>query len=144
MSEHLEVTVELMNEKVRFIGMSLANPDCPIIFDFPPPLGDGQGYTGLELLLLSFAGCSATTILYLLRRMGKSISRLTAIANGIGREQPPLGLEKIIVEYDVHSSDTAAADIEKALQLAEEAYCPVWQMVKNNVEITVEYRLVAS
>jgi len=85
-----------------------------------------------------------TKILYLLRRMGKNISRLTAIANGMRREQPPLGFTKIIVEYKVHSSDTAAADIEKAIQLAEEAYCPVWQMVKNNVEIIAEYRLVAS
>lgn len=92
MSEHLEVTVELMNEKVRFLGMSQANPDHPIIFDFAPPLGDGQGYTGLELLLLSFAGCSATTILYLLRRMGKSISRLTAIVNGMTGQTAPSGL----------------------------------------------------
>ena len=71
-------------------------------------------------------------------------TRLTAIANGMRREQPPLGFTKIIVEYKVQSSDTAAADIEKAIQLAEEAYCPVWQMVKNNVEIIAEYRLVAS
>jgi putative redox protein len=35
-------------------------------------------------------------------------------------------------------------DIEKAIQLAEDSVCPVWQMVKNNVEVTTEYKIIAS
>ena len=36
------------------------------------------------------------------------------------------------------------ADIQKAIQLAEDSVCPVWQMVKNNVEVTTEYKINAS
>ena len=67
MAEQLEVTVNLSNQKVQFTGVSRSNP--PITFDYDPPLGDGQGYTGLEMLLMSLAACSGTSIVALLRNI---------------------------------------------------------------------------
>ena len=59
MSENVEeVTVHLANEKVQFIGVSASNPDRFITFDYKPPIGDGKGFNGLELLLMSLGGCS--------------------------------------------------------------------------------------
>lgn len=139
-----EVTVDLTNAKVQFTGVSKSNPDRPITFDFSPPLGDGQGYNGLELLLMSLAGCSGTTIVYLLRKMGKSISGFKVNAKGTRRDQPPIKFEQIFLEFTLNSRDTKDADIQKAIQLAENSVCPVWQMVKNNVEVTTEYKLITS
>ena len=84
----MEVIVSLTNQKVQFTGVSTSNPDHPIAFDYLPPLGDGQGYRGLELLLMSFAGCVSTAIVALLRRMGKNISGFKMNAKGINRTQP--------------------------------------------------------
>ena len=145
MAEQFEqVTVNLTNDKVQFTGISKANPNRPIAFDFRPPLGDGQGYNGLELLLMSFAGCSGTTIVALLRSMGRNISGLTVNAKGIRRDQPPIKFDKISLEFLLTSEDTEDPDIQKAIQLAEASVCPVWQMVKNNAEITTEYGINAS
>ena len=145
MAEQLEeVTVNLTNQKVQFTGTSKSNPDRPIVFDFKPPIGDGQGYNGLELLLMSFAGCSGTAIAYLLRKMGKSISGLKVNAKGIRRDQPPIKFERVFLEFILNSKDTKDADIQKAILLAEDSVCPVWQMVKNNVEVTTEYKIIAS
>jgi putative redox protein len=145
MAEQFEhVTVDLTNDKVQFTGISKSNPDRPIAFDFKPPIGDGQGYNGLELLLMSFAGCSGTTVLYLLRKMGRNISSLKINANGLRRDQPPIKFEKIFLEFLLTSEDTEDADIQKAIQLAEASVCPVWQMIKNNAEVTAEYRITAS
>ena len=145
MTEQLEeVTVNLTNQKVQFTGMSKSNPDRPIAFDFNPPIGDGQGYNGLELLLMSFAGCSGTTITYLLRKMGKNISGLKVNAKGIRRDQPPIKFKRVFLEFILNSKDTKDADIQKAIQLAEDSVCPVWQMVKNNVEVTTEYKINTS
>jgi putative redox protein len=145
MAEQLEeVTVHLTNQKVQFTGMSKANPDRPIAFDYKPPIGDGQGYNGLELLLMSLSGCSATAIAFLLRKMGKSISGLEVNAKGVRRDQPPIKFEKIFLEFIVNSKDTKEADILKAIQLAEGSVCPVWQMVKGNVEVKAGYKIVAS
>jgi len=138
-----EVTVRLINEKVKFTGVSQANPDKPITFDYKPPLGDGQGYNGLELLLMSFSGCSATAIVYLLRKMRKTVSGLEVQAKGIRREEPPIKLEKIFIKFILNSKDTKDTDIQKAIQLAEQAACPVWQMIKNNVEVVTEYEILS-
>ena len=144
MSERLEeVTVHLTNQKVQFIGVSKSNPDHSITFDYKPPIGDGQGYNGLELLLMSLSGCSATAIVYLLRKMGKTVSGLEVNAKGIRREQPPIKFEKIFLEFILNSKDTKDADIQKAIQLADQSVCPVWQMVKNNVEVVSEYKIIA-
>jgi len=137
-----EVAVRLINQKDKFTGVSSANPDQPITFDYKPPMGDGEGYNGLELLLMSLSGCSATAIVYLLRKMGKTVSGLEVNAKGIRREQPPIKFEKIHLEFILNSRDIKDADIQKAIQLAEQSVCPVWQMIKNNVEVVPEYRIV--
>lgn len=144
MSEQIEeVTIHLSNQKVQFIGISNSNPDRPINFDYKPPMGDGQGYNGLELLLMSLSGCSATAIVYLLRKMGKTVSGLEVKAKGIRKEQPPIKFDKIFLEFILNSKDTKDADIRKAIQLAEKSVCPVWQMIKNNVEVIPEYKIIA-
>jgi len=144
MAEQLEeVTVHLTNQKVQFNGISKTNPDRPIAFDYKPPIGDGQGYNGLELLLMSLSGCSATAIAFLLRKMGKEVSGLQVNAKGVRRDQPPIKFEKISLEFIVNSKDAKDADMLKAIQLAEGSICPVWQMVKGNVEVKAEYKIVA-
>ena len=76
--------------------------------------------------------------------MGKSISGLKVNAKGIRRDQPPIKFERVFLEFILNSKDTKDADIQKAIQLAEDSVCPVWQMVKNNVEVTTEYKIIAA
>jgi putative redox protein len=140
MAEHLEVNVSLINQKVQFSGVARSNPE--VIFDYNPPLGDGMGYTGLEMLLMSLAACSGTTVISLLRRMRNNILGCRVIAKGTRREHPPMSLSKINLEFIINSNDANENDIIKALQLSEESYCPVWQMLKNNVEIITEYKII--
>lgn len=144
MGQHLEVSVNLINQKVQFLGVSTSNPDRPVTFDYAPPVGDGQGYTGLELLLMSFAGCSGTAVVYLLRKMRKNISGLQVHAKGIRQDTPPTAFQQISLEFVVHSPDAQEADVQKAIHLSEESVCPVWAMLKNNVEVSTAYKIMAS
>ena len=141
-SEQLEVTVNLTNQKVQFTGVSRSNPS--ITFDYDPPLGDGQGYTGLEMLLMSLAACSGTSIVALLRNMNKSISGFKVNGKGIRRAEHPTSFQKIFLEYTLNSKDAEDKHIQEAIQLSEETYCPVWAMVKNNVEVVTEHKIIAS
>ncbi|TDY61286.1 putative redox protein [Aminivibrio pyruvatiphilus] len=143
MSElHEEVTIKLVNDKVRFTGVSLASPDHPVSIDYVPPLGDGMGFRGLELFLLSFGGCSATAVVALLRKMGKTVSGFEVRAKGTRSEKPPIKLEKICIEFLLESKDAEEKDLRRAVQLAEESVCPVWQLIKNNVDVVPEYRVI--
>ncbi len=92
---------------------------------------------------MSFGGCSATSVVYLLRKMGKTVSGLEVKAKGIRRVEPPIKLEKIFVEYLLKSEDATDADMQKALRIAEESVCPVWQMIKNNTEIIPTYKIIS-
>jgi putative redox protein len=142
MAEQLEATVNLTNQKVQFTGISRSNPE--IICDYDPPLGDGQGYTGLELLLISLAACSGTTIIALLRKMGKNIDGFKVNAKGLRRDEHPTSLQKIFLEFILNSKDTEEPEIQEAIQQSQETYCPVGNMLKNSVEIITEYRIIAS
>lgn len=138
--EKLEVSVNLMNEKVRFSTSLRENP--PVVTDYTPPIGDGQGYTSLELFLISLATCSGTSVVSMLRKMRRNVSSFRVNAQGIRRDQHPLSFQKIFLEFVIHSNDAESDDIRKAIKLSEDTYCPVWAMIKGNVEVISEYRLV--
>lgn len=140
MSNQLTAAVSLVNEKVKFKGTSRSNSE--VILDYTPPIGDGEGYTSLELFLVSLASCSGTAITLLLRKMRKDVSGLTINAKGDRREEHPTYFEKIHLEFILESKDAEDADVEKAIRISEESICPVWNMVKNNVEISSEYKIV--
>jgi putative redox protein len=139
MDAPLSVAVELVNEKVRFSGVARGLP--PLSADYFPPLGDAQGYTGLELLLLSLAACSATAVVPLLRRMKKTVASFRVNASGVRRSQHPTSFERIDIEFVLGSPDAALADLQEAVQLSEKTFCPVWAMLKGNVEIVAALRV---
>jgi putative redox protein len=141
MAEQVEVAVNLTNQKVQFTGTARSNP--PVTFDYHPPLGDGEGYTGLEMLLMSLAACSGTSIVALLRKMRKDVAAFKVAANGSRRETHPTSFDKIALEFALESSDATEEDLRKAIQLSEQSYCPVWAMLKNSAEIVSEYRITA-
>jgi len=141
MDAPVSVTVDLVDEKVRFSGSAR---DLPVVSaDYFPPLGDGQGYTGLELLLLSLAACSATAIVPLLRRMNKTVGAFHVNASGTRRVQHPTSFERIDIEFILTSPDAVLVDLQKVVRMAEENICPVWAMLKGNVEIVSTLKIVA-
>ena len=50
--------------------------------------------------------------------------------------------QKIFLEFILNSGDTKDEDLQKAIKLAEEKVCPVWQLLKNNVEVITGYKIV--
>lgn len=98
----------------------------------------------MELLLISLASCSGTSITLLLRKMRKDVSGLEIKVKGNRREQHPTSFDKIFLEFNLASKDAENSDLEKVIKLSEESICPVWNMIKNNVEIIYEYKIVRS
>jgi len=142
MTDLIEAHATLTNNKVRFSGVARTNPE--IICDYNPPLGDGEGYTGLELLLTSLAACAGTAVVALLRRTGKTISELKVTAKGQRRDQHPTSLVKIWLEFILNSPDVLDSDIEEVIQMSEQTISPVWVMLKDSAEIVTTYKIVAS
>jgi putative redox protein len=136
----LNVNLNLLNDKLHFNGKSRTN--TPVSIDYTPPYGDNLGYTSLELLLLSLSSCVGSSILLILRKMRKTITGLEINSSGVRRDQHPTCFKTITVNFKLKSEDTQPEDFEKALKLSEESFCPVWAMLKNNVEIITNFEIV--
>lgn len=139
MNRVLKASGKLIDDKVQFTAATRDNP--PVQFDFFPPIGTGRGYTGLEGLLMSLAVCSATTLIYLLRKEGKEVTGCEVAAEGTTKELPAVGFESVALYFDLTSPGVIPEDVDHALDLARESACPVWQMVKGNFEISTRCKI---
>ena len=139
-SKMLNATVTLVNDKLHFIGKIGTND--PVSIDYTPPLGDNLGYTSLELFLMSLASCIGSAVLVLLRKMGKSIQGLDINVSGIRREQHPTCFSTITLDLVLRSADVTDAELEKVIGLSDEKLCPVYAMIKGNVDVVINQSIV--
>jgi len=135
-SKELKASIKLLNEKLHFEGNVEGNQ--PVSIDYVPPFGDNLGYTSLELLLLSLSSCLGSAVLLFLRRMNKTITEFSINAHGIRKEDHPTCFKTITLEININSKDCSLDDLNKVIKMAEDTYCPVWAMVKGNVEVIVK------
>jgi len=136
-AKELNASLVLVNDRLHFTGTTEKN--APISIDYIPPLGDSLGYTSLELLLLSLSSCLGSAVLTFLRRMKKNIQGFAIHSRGIRSEEHPTAFKTIFMEMTVEAQDVTDADLDSVIRLAEEKYCPVWAMMKGNVEIVVTH-----
>jgi putative redox protein len=139
MSDLLRAEICLINNSIKFSSKSENNPE--IISDYYPPLGNNEGYKPLELFLISFGTCTGGTILPILRRMQKNIESFTMKVEGTRKTEHPTGFSKILLKLIVKSPNVNEDDLQKAVKLSEEKFCPVWSMIKNNVLVETEFQI---
>jgi putative redox protein len=127
---------------MRFDGKS-GRAGKAVAIDFAPEGEAIDGYSPLELLLTSLAGCSGQVVVGLLKRMGQDVKDLTVRARGEKREIHPAVLTSIELEFEFRGGRIEGPSVEKAFALSEERFCPVWVMLKASVPITAKYRILA-
>ncbi len=140
-SKELKATLKLINDKLHFEGLVEGND--PIAIDYTPPLGDNLGYTSLELFLLSLSSCLGSALLVFLRKMNKNIIGLTIYSHGIRKEDHPTCFKTIVIRVNLYSNNTTLEDFNKIVKMAEDTYCPVWAMIKGNVEVIVKPNIIS-
>ena len=132
----------VFKEGMKFDGIS-GRAGKSVAVDFTPEGEALDGFTPLELLLASLAGCSGQVALGLLKRMGQEVKDLTVHAVGTKKEAHPKVLTSIALEFEFRGGTVDAASVEKALVLSEERFCPVWAMIKAAAPIKATFRLLA-
>lgn len=136
----LNVKLQTIDDKAMYSATARENPE--IIVDYFPPVGTGKGYTSLELFMISFGSCVSTTLLSLLRyRMRKKVEGVVVEAEGTVREEHPRALEHILLTLTLKSKEVSEAEALRALKAAEESICPVWSMIKGNVDVDVKIKI---
>lgn len=138
-SKELFAQVNLVNDKLKFEGIVEGN--SPISVDYIPPLGDGQGYTSLELFLISLSTCIGSSVLTFLRKMQKNISSFSIESKGVRKQDHPTCFETIYIDMSIAAENLSNEEVDRVIKLSEETYCPVWAMIKGNVELVVNYKI---
>ena len=138
--DFLEISLKTVNDKVKFADSCGDNEEISV--DYIPPVGGGEGYTSLELLLVSFASCVSTLTLALLRsNFKRTVLSLQAKASGTVRSEHPKALSHIHLDLAIQSPDAEEGDVNTVLKMAESKFCPVWAMIKGNVEIEASFTI---
>jgi putative redox protein len=132
MAEQLTASVR-WTRKLHFTGRAEFDHEVPV--DHAPPLGEGQGISPLEILLMSLAGCSGQTVASLLEKMRQDVRAFSVTASGAKRDDHPRVFTEIRLEFRVEGNALDPDLVAKAVRLTEEKYCPVWTMLKGNVPI---------
>ena len=132
MSNELSVSAEYRG-KMKYL---VTNPvGKEIMLDYLKPLGDYEGFTPLELLLASLAGCAGGTISPLMKKFGMPEFKLKINARGVRTTEHPTVFTSISMEFNFSGSNLNKENLEKIVTIAEEKYCPVWAMLKKSVNI---------
>lgn len=141
-SRELEVSLQLVNDKLHF--MAYTDFEKPVSIDYVPPFGDNLGYTSLELLLMSLASCYGSTLQLLFKKMNKTITNMEIKTNGQRKETHPTCFFLITIDFTFKSNNLESADVEKAIKIAEDSLCPVYAMIKGNVEVKTNYTILSN
>jgi putative redox protein len=126
---------------MKFEGKS-GRAGSPVALDFAREGEAIDGFSPMELVLASLAGCSGQVTVGLLKRMGQEIQDLTVHARGTKKEIHPAVFTAIELEFEFRGGQLDAAAVEKALALSEDRYCPVWAMLKMAAPVKATYRLL--
>lgn len=132
----------VFKDGMKFDGLS-GRAGKSVAIDFAPEGETIDGFSPLELLLTSLAGCSGQVAVGLLKRMGQEVRGLTVHARGVKKEIHPTVLTAIELDFEFRGGRIDGVSVEKALALSEERFCPVWAMVKAAAPVRATYRLLA-
>jgi len=133
----LSARMELVNGRAKFSASVAGQPALTV--DYIPPVGDGQGYTSLELLLISMGTCLGTGVKSIIEhRLKKKVESLSVLATGQRRESHPTSFSRVTLSLRLSCPGLSGAELQGVIASAEKTICPVLDMVKGNTEVVVE------
>jgi len=110
--------------------------------DYPiPPQSAADGFTPLQLLLASLAGCAGNVVPLLLRRMKQPLDGLRLEVRAQRRTEHPTVLTEIEVEFILQGTGLDPVLVERAIRQADEQLCPVWAMLRPATPIRTSFRI---
>ena len=130
-----------MNGKVTWQGelnfAGVADSGFPVKMDtIPATGGHDSGVRPTELLALGIAGCTGMDVISILRKKRVEVSAFEVRVNVQRAEEHPKVFTHIAIEYLVTGKGINQVDVERAVQLSEEKYCPAIAMFRQVAEMS--------
>jgi len=100
--------------------------------------GENRGPRPKALTLVSLAGCTSMDVISILRKMRVEPEHFNVEVEGELTEEHPKYYHKIHVKYIFRGKDLPEDKIKKAVNLSEDRYCGVSELLRKGAEITSE------
>jgi putative redox protein len=114
-----------------------------VMWDGPETFGGSNAaIRPKELLLLSLAGCTASDVVAILQKKRVNFHDFEMNITAEETEEHPKVYKSINLEYVVYGTNVKAKDVERAIELSQDKYCGVTEMLRHSVEITHTYKIV--
>lgn len=123
---------------ISFVGKGDTNHWVPM--DGPSKFGGSEaGSRPKELLLIALGGCTGSDVVSILQKKRVSFDSLDINVEAEVSDEIPKVFTKIHVEYVFYGKNVHTQDVERAIELSQEKYCPISNMLSKSCPITHSY-----
>jgi putative redox protein len=123
---------------ISFVGKGDTNHWAPM--DGPSKFGGSEaGSRPKELLLIALGGCTGSDVVSILQKKRVSFDSLDINVEAEVSDEIPKVFTKIHVEYVFYGKNVHTQDVERAIELSQEKYCPISNMLSKACPITHSY-----
>lgn len=104
--------------------------------------GKNQGPTPKPLTLASLGGCTGMDVVSILKKMRIVPDYFNIEVSGELTEEHPKYYHKIHLVYSFKGKDLSVEKIDKAVNLSQDRYCGVSELLKKGAEVTYEIKIL--
>ena len=92
----------------------------------------------MELLLIALGTCTASDVVAILQKKRVTLKKFEVKLRAERAEEHP----KIHIEYLIGGDNIQERDVERAIELSQEKYCPISAMLRKAAELTYSYQIL--
>ena len=130
-------------EGITFIGKGDTNHWVTV--DGPEQFhGSNAGCRPKELLLIALGSCTGSDVVSILTKKRVPLDSLDIQVSGDVTEGHPKIFTNIHITYQFYGDDLPVKDLERAIELSQNKYCPIAAMIQKNCPISYSYETAPS
>jgi putative redox protein len=103
--------------------------------------GEGRGFSPMELMALSLAGCTAMDVISILRKKRQDVTAFEVSVDAPRATEHPKVFTRATVLYLVTGHNVDEAAVVRAIELTAVSYCPAQAMLSKVIPIDLRYQI---
>ena len=103
----------------------------------------GTGFSPMELLLVSVAGCTGMDVIDILRKKRQAVTGFEVQVTGTRAEDYPRKFTAIRIHFVVTGRQVDPEAVRRSIELSETKYCSVAATVSGTAKITTDFEIRA-
>lgn len=96
----------------------------------------------MQAVMAGLAGCMAIDVVHILEKGRQPLEQLETTLTATRAENPPRRFTSFRLHFRV-VGDVKESRVQRAIALSRETYCSVWHSLREDIELDVDFEIVA-